>query len=309
MTDHNHSIQFFSSQSQPLLGLRGKSGFIICPVLLSLLLIFNGCNETFEPWQENDQYHFSIYGVLDATTDTQWVRVMPVREEFFLEPVPIDATVTLEHIESGETVVMNDSLFAFAHNSYAYNFWTTMDLQPEQSYQLKVEDSNGSFSRAGVILPKDFPVPLVRMGLVTDENEIYNIVYIEGVEQLADVQVIYHGRYPNTGEGRVLGLPYLEDTLRIASGDLQVFISPGKHNDKLVGFPPVTKSLVFVAAAGPDYFPFGSVSERVISLPEGVSNIENGVGYLGGIVSKPVPYKSCFEEFTLVPCPVDPNPW
>lgn len=75
-------------------------------------MLFVGCNQTFEPLQENDKYYFSIYGYLDAATDTQWVRVGPAREGINQQPDPTGIKVTLEHIQSGETVIMKDSLFA-----------------------------------------------------------------------------------------------------------------------------------------------------------------------------------------------------
>ncbi|MEX2601754.1 MAG: hypothetical protein WD355_08910 [Balneolaceae bacterium] len=272
---------------------------------ISLLLVAIACNEVFEPWQENDRYHFSIYGMLDATADTQWVRVMPVREELFLDPRPIDVTVTLEHIESGETTIMHDSLFSYHPDVYAWNFWTTMELIPEETYRLTASHPDGRTSYGETTLPPDFPTPVVQ----TRAAPI--VVHIEGVERLVDTQVIFHGQYPRTGEIRILGLPYLEDTLRTATGGYQVFINPAKHRNKLVGFPPTLKIVIYVASGGPDYYPFGTMKGREMETPQGISNIRSGTGYLGGIVSKTVPYRSCYAEdgFRLVPCPLDPSPW
>lgn len=77
---------------------------------LSALLFFGSflfltsCDPTFEPLGENDRYHFSIYGYLDASADTQWVRVGTAREAIDDVPDPSGITVTLENIQSGETV-------------------------------------------------------------------------------------------------------------------------------------------------------------------------------------------------------------
>lgn len=160
-------------------------------ILLYIFLVIS-CGETFEPWQENEQYYFSIYGYLDASADTQWVRVMPVREDLFFEPRPLDATVTLEHAESGESVVMVDSLFSY-FQGYAWNFSSVMNIEPGQTYTITAEYRDGRASRATVQLPEDFPTPVIEIA----ESQGEDMVIIKGVNHLADVLAVYHGRDHN----------------------------------------------------------------------------------------------------------------
>lgn len=298
----------------------------VFPVLLVIaVLLFTGaCDESFEPWQENDQYHFSIYGYLDASADTQWVRVMPVREDIFMEPKPIDATVTIEHIESGEIIELNDSLFEFSHDAFAYNFWTTMDILPDQNYQLTAERSDGKTSQVSVTLPPDFPVPFVRVERQSsrDPTPIRATVVIQEVERLADVQTVYRSR----DDQNMITIPHLKDSVRSSSGDLQIIMNPQEDFPPLSSFFPLPQEVssvnfldtqaikqhVFIASAGPDYYFFPAIGEKVISLPEGPSNIIEGVGYLAGLVSKTIPYESCFEEEEeniLITCEPVPPPW
>lgn len=290
-------------------GKRKKLFIVYAVLFLSVLFTSVSCDQVFEPWQENDQYEFSIFGYLDATQDTQWVRVMPVREDLFLEPEPFNVAVTLKHIESGESVVLNDSLVSFAHDAYAWNFWTTMEMKPEQTYRLTAERPDGSFSRAQVTLPPDFPTPLVVI-----ENTRSNpprpsaaTVFLEGVTRLADVRTV-HG---------LTRVAHLKDTTGIASGfyrvaidlseDLRILgqMNPDVAPSSLIG----SSSRIYIASAGPDYHHFGSVSEKVIAVPDGVSNIENGLGYLAGIVSKTIPLRSCRGGGGYIPCDPEPPPW
>lgn len=288
----------------------GKNGIGFPSIAIPfLLLLTTACNEAFEPWQENDQYFFSIFGYLDATADTQWVRVMPVREDFFLDPdKPFDAVVTLEHMESEESVIMNDTLFAYAHGVYAWNFWTTMDLKPEQTYRITAKNSDGQASHTTVILPPDFPTPIVR--IASRPFGTADLVFIEGVERLADAQTVYHGRGAN-GSVSIRAFPHRHDTSRTASGDLQIAIDFREDRRELENFSPVFKSQIFIAAANPDFIDFGNIQDRTAALPDGVSNIENGTGYLAGIVSKTIPYESCIREGStdLIPCELQPPPW
>jgi hypothetical protein len=271
----------------------------------------SGCDSPFVPLQENKHNYFSIYGYLDASADTQWVRIMPVRDSLFYQPRPIDATATLTDLSSNNTVMMNDSLFSYFPDSsfYAYNFWTTMDLLPGKTYRLTAKDSNGKTSSAEVTLPPDFPTPRVRMGTEIGDPDR---VYIDGAVQLADVQTVYHGRESRTGDVKLLGLPHRQDTLRNpANNNYVISIDPREDRNRLIYLSPVIKSQTYVAAGGPAWPGFGTIDQNVLAPPDGVPNIENGAGYLAGIVGKTIPYESCFEEngITLKPCPLEPPPW
>ena len=300
------------------------SGFSIL-LLLSYLFIM-GCDDTFEPLQENDQYHFSIYGYLDVSADTQWVRVMPVREDIYIEPKPIDAVVTLEHMESGESVVMNDSLFSFPQG-YVWNFWTTTALKSSQTYRLTAVSSSGSTSYAMISLPDDFETPLVHIRFVGQERTpTLTSIYIQGVERLADIRTVFYGPMSESGETNMTDISHLKDSTRSGSGRWQVYVNPLEDFQYLTTFlpfkPPVLlteyltpispyKPKIYIASAGPGYHFFPSIDEKIIALPDGVSNVINGVGYVAGIISKTVPYKNCITEGTtdIEPCPLEPPPW
>ncbi|MEX2601529.1 MAG: hypothetical protein WD355_07780 [Balneolaceae bacterium] len=300
---------------------------IIVGFVLLYSLFITSCDDFFEPWQENNKYHFSIYGYLDASADTQWVRIMPIREDLLLEPGPIDAIVTLEHVETGESVIMNDSLFAYAHEAYAYNFWTTMKLKAEQTYRITATRSDGASSHVQTSLPTDFPTPSIHITFrwprsccspvfALPENVV---IYIEHVERLADVLTIYHSRYPESGENYLVARPQLQHSFPVVSGGFQVVIDPTKDYQFLDMFyrldPEVVferylhpsspyEPQIFIASAGPDYHHFPSIDEKVVALPEGISNVVNGTGYLAGIISKTIPYKNCYRGETRIvePC-------
>ncbi|MEX0770911.1 MAG: hypothetical protein WD035_09270 [Balneolaceae bacterium] len=295
---------------------------IFITVIFIPCLFIAGCDEIFDPLQENDSYYFSINGYLDATADTQWVRVMPVREELLTEPGPIDATVTLEHPESGKSVVMNDSLFSFSQGVYAWNFWTTMDLDPEQTYRITAKRSDGKSSYAEVDLPEDFPTPLLRIQRNRSGVPLTATIFIDrSVENLADVQTLY--RTPE--DPAFFTIPHLEESFRNGSGGIQVLMDLDEDYLQLnayytlpagVGRPnyidtAALEQQIFIVSAGSGYPNFPNLDEKIVALPEGVSNIENGVGYLAGFVTKTIPYQSCLREDTadLVPCETEKPPW
>lgn len=275
-----------------------------CWVLVLLVgILISSCESPFEPIQENERHYFSINGYLDASADTQWVRVMPVRESITLEPELPIPVVKLEHLQSGESVVMDDSLFHYAGDRYAYIFWTTMQVQPLQTYRISVTDSSGRSSHAEATLPEDFPVPQFR------EPEFgADILIIQGVEKLADVQVVYRIRRDRTGQEFEASFPYLQQSIFIPQTTYRVPINPDFGRSRIREMYcdiSVTERNVFVAAGGPGWVDFLSLDRHTIALPDGVSNIENGVGYFGGIISKTFPYIDIEGDAGLfhVPCP------
>lgn len=285
------------------------NGNLSVPLILLTVFLIVSCQEPFEPTQENDSYYFSIYGYLDASADTQWVRITPVRNALNDFRDTIDATVTLESLETNESTVMNDSLFRYAGERTAWNFWTTMNLHPNQTYRLTATRSDGNFSRAEVRLPRDFPVPLFRAEAIG-----LNEIQVHVSERLADVQTIYYVRSFLTDNETVVTFSQLGDTLRTGLGRYQVSFNPIENEESLNhNFPnsDIIRRQVYVAITTNETPHFPSLDRFSFNIPDGVSNIQNGVGYLSGIVSKTIPYKSCFSDggSNLIPCKEVPVPW
>jgi hypothetical protein len=122
--------------------------FLLCAFILAA-----GCDQTFEPLQENDKYHFSIYGTLDAAADTQWIRIGVPRENINETPDPAGITVILEDVETGQSVVMQDSLFA---SRDLLNYWTTMPLKNEYTYQIYAERDGGKSGKLQLPFLKNY---------------------------------------------------------------------------------------------------------------------------------------------------------
>lgn len=258
-------------------------------ILITIVFItITGCEESLDPLLENDRYFYSVNGYLDASADTQWVRIMPVRESIYPAsniPVP---TVTLEDMESGESVIMQDSLFRFDDDRNVLNFWTAMEVHPGRSYQLTVEGPEGRISYAETTLPEDFPIPFF-----SQPEFSADILIIDGVERLADVQVVYRIQFHNSDVSFNVRYPHLQEGLQVQSSRYRIPIEAGALRLQLTeaycNFS-VIERVVFVASGGPGWPEFVSFDRHTIALPDYLSNIENGVGFFGGIISKTFPY-------------------
>jgi len=156
-----------------------KSGIFL---LLCVVILAAGCDQTFEPLQENEEFHFSIFGFLDAAADTQWIRIGVPRGNINERPEPAGITVILEHVETGQSTVMQASLFA---SGDLLNYWTTMPLEHEHTYQIHAERADGKLSTVTVTMPEELPTPLV---IINNQPPGFNIIIDGSVEHVADLQ-------------------------------------------------------------------------------------------------------------------------
>lgn len=293
--------------------------YILWLLCFSLFLV--GCNETFEPLQENDEYFFSMYGYLDASADTQWVRVEQLKQSINESPVTsgIPDTsgikVTLEHIQTGETVLMNDSLFT---SSDFLNYWTTFDIETEQTYRIKADRADGKSSEVTVTTPKEIPTPIV---YEAPPPPGYYIYIDEKVEHIADVQSkwylllnpeteklrqTYTFTYKNNVEHTgAFGGAYFTFAPRIQELN-RIENSIGGADYKIL------HRQFFVAAAGPEWDEDAiSLGDLEYFLNNTASNVKNGLGYVVGIDSKWVPHKTCLtpDGTMFIPCPEEDPFW
>lgn len=285
-----------------------------CLFIYSLVLL-SACNQTFEPLHENDKYHFSIYGTLDAEADTQWIRIGVPRKNINETPDPTGLTVILESVETGQSAVMRDSLFA---SGDLLNYWTTMPLENEHTYRIIAERDDGKSSTVTVIIPEELPTPIV---WINDNPPGYMIYIDDSVEHIADVQTkwyvllspqtervkrVYTFNYRNTLKHTgAFGGAYF--TLVRASEERQ-YITESNVGAEFT----VLNQQFFVSAGGPEWIDeISSIDDLEYFLDGTASNVENGLGYVVGTDSKWVPYFTCQtpDSSNVIPCEPEKPFW
>lgn len=131
---------------------------------------------------------------------------------------------------------------------------------------------------------------------MANERSVSGDLLITGVERIADVQSIWKnfGRvhYRRFVERSVVSDDTYTVTFRIGR-DLGILFEDPPPAASLIGAP----RQIFVASGGPEWNEeIPSMNDLVYNLPASFSNVEGGVGYLIGIVSKTIPFKGCFNE-------------
>lgn len=136
-----------------LLSLRFKSGMLV------IVLLFLSCDTTIDPL-ERETGTYAIYGVLDLNDSTNYIRVRDLNVPFTAEATEtIDANVQLELLNAAQSYTL-DSEREDIEGVYEFNFLHDQPIRPDETYQLKVERSDGLQLSLSTITPTK-PIPEV----------------------------------------------------------------------------------------------------------------------------------------------------
>lgn len=254
------------------------------------LLTFYSCDDSFQPIKENNRYNFNISGYLDASADTQWVRVGTIRGSIDELPNPEGIQVTVKNLQTGESVIMKDSVFT---SRSVLNYWTTMEIENEHTYNITAERNDGKSSQVTVTIPMNLPTVYVN---VITPAPIETRIYInDSIEHIADIQSVWYVILnPETeNRKRVYRFP-IRNTLRHTSSFFGSYYASAnweeeeEHIKQSVGAAEikVASRQFFVAAGGPEWNDSLSTIDDLEYFIDGTaSNVENGLGYVVGISS------------------------
>ena len=252
--------------------------------LLSFALVA-GCNEPFQPFSDGERV-FSMFGYLDLNADTQWVRVRPLHQGFFLSPEPIDAMVTLEEVESGRIVTLTDSLLRIDDGRlggvrYAHNFWTTEPLERGARYRLKAVRSDGAATTALVTMPEDEQITM------ENESRIGSVFARSGDLLFVDARYLMQ----NTCNGGGYLIETRRERTKTRNGGINFLNEPPFMQCRT--YAGRTELQVVIGDPADRLFA-PELSDLEIALPDRVpSNVENGVGFVAGLAVWSIPSHRC----------------
>lgn len=265
-------------------------------LLASLVLV--GCDDTFSPI-EASSVRFSIVGYFDASADTQWVRVTPLRPLVLTTPDPLGATVTLRHLGTDRAVELRDSVFRFevadpelgSEGVFVHNYWTTEPIEPGASYRLTISEGGAILAETAVEIPPDYDLE-VWVGQSGEQD----LLHVRGLGHVGPMFVLTHFQ---DGCG--------SDVARTA-----VFVPSGAADSRLIplrrdfgartgcGATVVLWQDVWIAGSGEPWpeGPDGPGALGVLDLPRTISN---AIGYIGGVLTRSIPYERCTIVGTAPP--------
>lgn len=271
-------------------------------IIAAFLLVITGCDPQVDLFKEND-LHYSLFGVLNPSADTQFVRVEPLRDSLAVgAPETMDAEVTLTHLDTDRTISLQDSLF---RSPDRHNFYTTADIQPTTPYRLVVEGPRGAESRVQTTVPQPLsprviaPIPSCfpncpRTGAPScnrgeEPTARFTSISVDETGRLVSVRARYVMEEPSG----VWSYGHLADTSHTTDGTIRTSINYAEDWCKISspegdGARVPARIEVVVAAGSPDWPAFLNLDLETELLPGVASNVEGGVGFVGGAVTDTV---------------------
>ena len=259
---------------------------------------------------------------MDAAVDTQWIRVTPVRQELNFDGNIPDMTILLENLQTNEVDTLNSKVVDFRQGFNTINAWSVMPIEPGGAYRVRAELPDGSHSQVSLSIPEEFPTPRLNISATPGMEPEY-FVWIEGLETLADVQSRWYIRLKTEfwEIERYKTFSHRNRANRVSFDSYSVQIFPDDEiadiiREFIILSDPdaeleIIHHQIYVAAGGDEWDEnVGSIDDLVYVLPDGFSNIENGLGYMAGIYSIIIPFRSCLDQDRqLIGCPVEEPYW
>ena len=253
-------------------------------------LLLSSCDNTVDPFITADRY-FTVFGFLDTASDTQFVRVIPLRK-IIGDPGErtIDAVVATTAREDGNTIAWRDSVIEMSDGSIAHVFYAPFRPIPGWTYELQIERSDGATSIASTTVPPAERVS-VSAPTTTPAGLVQTVTWDDVDFQPFRVEVWYRflPKAPNRPFREAI-LTYA-DIGRVIEDDWQVQVRLTRDKTKvleIMGEPPENLNLSAIGMrltySDKQWRPPGGVFDReVLVQPDVFTNVENGFGFFGSV--------------------------
>ena len=295
----------------------------VCLLLLWVLLL--GCNEDLRLRDDFPQ-PFTLYGVLSPDLDTQSVRLYPLDDFPLLHPTEsLDISFFSTDLTTGERLVWQDTLLIEPNGQHDLVFWAPFRAEFDHLYRVEaVRQNDGAMSSAEVKIPSPVSVSIVELDS-PNINEVFIKVFIEGDNiRVLKPELVYtvKGSDSQFGLGDVLSItrryhkaeqPFEMGWEFTFNMYLDRYRVQGEYNVLLPAFLGIRcqvldlrKLDLHLIVGNSDWDPpEGDLDPNLLSHQNALTNVENGLGFIGGgyrIVESLRPSREAVEKacFTYV---------
>ena len=270
--------------------------------LLIAAALLASCESGVDPLVDEPR-PFTVWGLLDAASDTQRVRIFSIEETSGVDrPDEPDAVVTSTELESGETLTWRPYAVTYESGATGRLFEAAFRPVHGRRYRLDVTRSDGAVTSATVKVPDKVDFSIERTDTspkihVYVRGEGFNLLGVEMRYEATNVppanawpaelkihpavfypvEVSYQGTEERTRDGVRYDINMTDDFAIIEE----------EYKSKCLvteGNPDIALRRVefhFVAANEAWNPPGGVFDPEVLIEPGALSNIENGYGFLG----------------------------
>jgi len=278
---------------------------LILPFVFTIatLGLLTGCEESVNPVLGTDQ-QFTLYGFLNPMADTQAVRIFDIDnrlQQTIAEPM--DASVYLMDLETGERVEWQDSIVHYLDESIGHVFWVHYQPVFDRRYRLIAEGSGGLQTEAEIRTP---PRAEPALGNITSApaNVLIEVDWI-AAPRILQTRVVYHMRTRLRNDSRIFERKVTLNTGSIDqsnAGFYTVTVEPSRDIGFLYellslrpGIDEIALDSLGIEAfvAGEDWDPpVPGFDPELLVQPGTFTNVSNGFGFVGS---------GYFDTFRYVP--------
>jgi len=274
---------------------------LLLPLLVALVFAA-ACDDSFQPFDDTGP-PFSIFGYLDASADTQFIRMRELRSVLLAPETPTGIVATLEDAAIGRMIELRDSATRYAarvgfDSLYAHNFWTAERIEPGASYRLRVRSVKGAVAEALVQIPRDYQVEVWSNQPMTSDPPWSNEpgppqLRVTGLKHIAFL-VSHTTYYDACTRGRL----FRRAMAMKPGGDSAVHLvaAPRPEVETWAGCGVAVPTRLVVEVVGSEAaWPDGDdfFSWRLGGTTELGSNVSNSIGFVGGVLTRSVPIERC----------------
>lgn len=278
------------------------AGLLYGPILLGLAAVLVGCEDNIVHDRAVD-IPFTMYGLLSPDLDTQSVRLyVPEAVPSLGSPEPLDAEVYSVDMESGTRHIWHDSLVTETNGQYGHIFWYPFRVEPGREYRIAaVRPSDGAMSFTDIMIPPPVTVHI-------DETKAPLLqIFVEGggfrllsPEALYDVsrpiphpetgqfqpvlryQIEYAGTERRTETGWSVTFNMIVDAFEVNALYNGAICQAPCGGNCAVDYVFLEHIGIRVIVGNSDWdVPGGILDPNIISDPELLTNVENGLGFIG----------------------------
>ncbi len=276
----------------------------LSPALLAsavlLVLTLGACEQSVNPILESDR-DFSLFGTLDMARDTQYVRLIPIRTSLLPGPTtPLDVVFTSEDLLTQEKILWRDSLVTFANGASGHVFYAPLRIRAGHTYRIEVRP-NGS----DLVTSVETTVPPEPRATVLQEiiSGGFGGAFARGRQQVVwegvlqrpfRIELWYRFLIAEGTVFRDIRMPYVPANEPTGNGGWQIDLDLTKDRltlDTLVTVdqtPLVGLGLELTILDAAFVPPGGVFDPEVLVQPGTLSNVDNGLGFIGSVGRFPV---------------------
>jgi len=258
-----------------------------------VVALLAGCDNAFEPIAPGGP-PMSVFGYLDASADTQWIRVNLLRTTLLASADSLPILVTLENLGTGHVVQLRDTVRNYvtmlgSEPVYAHNFWTTERIEPGATYRVRAQGTASPVVESVIHVPPDYLVEVwVRQPASNQSSVRSRSIRVMGLDELAFVFGYLFNDDACFASGACRDIIY-PPFARDSSG--WSIVSNVRRTYRAPGDPAEYGAVKIVGSGSP--WPFGQDYSTWRLAPDSASNITGAMGFLGGVLTKGIPVEDC----------------